>query len=55
MEHPVVVRKLGYVGYIAAWREMRTFVEDRVATTTDEIWLLEHPPVFTVEIGRAHV
>ncbi len=48
MEHPVVVRKLGCVGYLAAWREMRSLVEGRVATTTDEIWLLEHPPVFTV-------
>ncbi len=48
MEHPVVVRRLECVGYLAAWREMQVFNETRGPATTDEIWLLEHPPVFTV-------
>lgn len=48
MEYPVVVRRLGCVGYLTAWREMRAFNETRGPGTTDEIWLLEHPPVFTV-------
>jgi lipoyl(octanoyl) transferase len=48
MKHPVIVRRLGCVGYLAAWREMTAFNETRDPATTDEIWLLEHSPVFTV-------
>lgn len=33
--------------YEATWHAMRAFTERRDAHTTDEIWLLEHPPVFT--------
>ena len=33
--------------YETTWQAMRAFTERRDAQTTDEIWLLEHPPVFT--------
>lgn len=45
------MRDCGRVGYRAAWQAMRAFTEARMADTPDEIWLLEHPPVFT--LGQA--
>jgi lipoyl(octanoyl) transferase len=43
-----VVRFLGCVDYEPTWRAMQSFTEQRNANTRDEIWLLEHPPVFTL-------
>jgi len=42
-----VIRHLGRVGYAESFAAMRAFTDARDATTPDEIWLLEHPPVFT--------
>ncbi|MEO8016554.1 MAG: lipoyl(octanoyl) transferase LipB [Pseudomonadota bacterium] len=39
---------LGRVDYEPTWREMQRFTDTRDANTPDEIWLLEHPPVFTL-------
>jgi lipoyl(octanoyl) transferase len=47
---PLTVRKLGLADYDATWREMRAFTDARIAHTPDELWLLQHPPVFT--LGR---
>lgn len=41
------VRHLGSVAYEDSFEAMRRFNQDRGADTPDEIWLLEHPPVFT--------
>jgi lipoyl(octanoyl) transferase len=38
---------LGIQDYLPCWEAMRTFTNQRNAHTPDEIWLLEHPPVFT--------
>ncbi len=46
----LVVRHCGVVDYARSWRDMQTFTDARIATTTDEVWLLEHPPVYT--LGR---
>ncbi len=43
----VIVRRLGLVPYQQAFDAMRAFNDARDATTPDEIWLLQHPPVFT--------
>jgi lipoyl(octanoyl) transferase len=45
------VKRLGLTGYAPALEAMRAFTAARNATTPDEIWLLEHPPVFT--LGQA--
>ena len=46
--HPApLVRWLGRVEYEPTWREMQRITDTRDASTPDEIWLLEHPPVFT--------
>lgn len=42
-----VVRSLGRVEYVPTWRAMQDFTARRTAETPDEIWLLEHPPVYT--------
>lgn len=43
----VLVRKLGRQDYEPIWRKMQEFTEQRDADTEDEIWLLQHEPVFT--------
>ena len=42
-----VVRNLGRVAYEPTWRAMQAFTAQRAPDTPDEIWMLEHPPVFT--------
>ena len=46
-----IVRWLGVVPYELGFESMRAFTEARTADTPDEIWLVEHPPVFT--LGQA--
>ncbi|HTW38333.1 MAG TPA: lipoyl(octanoyl) transferase LipB [Steroidobacteraceae bacterium] len=50
-------RRLGLVPYEPAWRAMQRFTDARDATTADEIWFLEHLPVFTLGMNgkREHV
>jgi lipoyl(octanoyl) transferase len=42
-----LVRSLGRVEYEPTWRAMQAFTAQRAPDTPDEIWLLEHPPVYT--------
>ncbi|NNJ94117.1 MAG: lipoyl(octanoyl) transferase LipB [Halobacteria archaeon] len=44
------VRRPGRVDYRRAWQDMQAFTDARDEHTPDELWLLEHPPVFT--LGR---
>lgn len=44
---PAIVRRLGFVDYQTAFAAMHDFTDNRDQTTADEIWLLQHPPVFT--------
>ena len=44
-------RWLGRVDYEPTWREMQQFNAARIAATLDELWFLEHPPVFTVGLA----
>ncbi len=41
------LRRLGRAGYVPTWRAMQDFTDRRDAGTPDELWLVEHPPVFT--------
>lgn len=48
------VRELGLVAYEPTWRAMQEFTAQRGADTPDELWLLQHPPVYTLGIaGKA--
>lgn len=53
----MIVRWLGRVEYEPTWRAMQAFTDARDAATADELWLLEHPPVFTLGMAadRSHV
>lgn len=48
---PVQIRFLGMVDYQKAFDAMKRFTQDRSATTADEIWVLQHPPVFTLGLA----
>ncbi len=54
--HPSV-RRLGLCDYLLTWEAMKTFTLARTAVTPDEIWLVEHPPVYTLGIAgkREHL
>lgn len=47
----MTVRRLGLVDYESTWRAMQDVTANRNATTADEIWLCEHPPVFTLGLA----
>jgi lipoyl(octanoyl) transferase len=46
----LTVRSRGLADYTATWREMQAFTDTRTAESPDELWLLQHSPVFT--LGR---
>jgi lipoyl(octanoyl) transferase len=47
----IVVKRLGRVPYGDALRAMREFTTGRTDATPDEIWIVEHPPVYTLGQG----
>lgn len=48
---PVLVKPLGRVEYAPAAEAMRVFTAQRGPDTPDELWVLEHPPVYTLGLG----
>lgn len=50
----LVIRELGLQDYTQIWQAMQQFTDQRHSETPDEIWLLEHQPVFTQgQAGKA--
>ena len=49
----IVVKQLGRVDYAQTWEAMRAFTKARDEATPDELWLLEHPPLYTLGQGAA--
>ena len=49
-----VFRWLGRADYSPTWRAMQSFTDQRDATTPDEVWFLEHAPVFTQGLNGKH-
>lgn len=48
------VRALGLQAYEPVWHAMQDFTNQRTADTADELWLVQHPPVFTQgQAGKA--
>ena len=45
--HAPLVRTLGMVEYDSSWQAMKGFTAQRNRDTSDEIWLVQHPPVYT--------
>jgi lipoyl(octanoyl) transferase len=50
----LLVRRLGRADYVATWAAMRDFTQRRGEEAADELWLLEHPPVYTLGQGAEH-
>ncbi len=44
---PLMIKHLGRSDYRSVWSAMQKFTDQRDKSTTDELWLVEHPPVFT--------
>lgn len=53
----MIRRRLGLVSYEPTWRAMQAFNASRSPETADQLWLVEHPPVFTLGLAgrREHV
>ncbi len=50
----MIVRRPGRVPYEPTWQAMQDFTTQRDASTPDELWLVEHPPVYTLgQAGKA--
>jgi lipoyl(octanoyl) transferase len=52
-----LIRHLGCVDYESTWHAMQRLTAERSAASADEIWFLEHPPIFTLGMNanRAHL
>ena len=47
MVNPLICRDLGVIDYLETWEKMKDFTQQRDKQDADEIWLLEHPSLFT--------
>jgi lipoyl(octanoyl) transferase len=47
----VLVKNLGLVNYQDAYTAMQSFTKERLPTTPDELWILQHPPIFTLGLA----
>lgn len=49
----MIVRDLGRAEYVPTWHAMRQFTQERDAYSEDQLWLVEHAPVYTLgQAGR---
>jgi lipoyl(octanoyl) transferase len=48
---PFLIKHLGLADYISTYEAMRAFTKERDVDTPDEIWILQHPPVFTLGLA----
>lgn len=57
MSASVVIRALGVTDYATTWHAMQAFTAARTCATPDEIWLTEHPPIYTLGLAgrREHL
>ena len=47
MKNTLIIRQLNNSDYVDVWHAMQNFTDNRDENTADELWLVEHPPVFT--------
>ena len=54
MQNQLVVKRLGRQDYHPVWQAMHDFTDNRTEESPDEVWLVEHNPVFTQgQAGKA--
>ena len=49
--HKIIIRDLGTQEYEPTWKKMQTFSTERDENSADELWCLQHPPVFTMGLN----
>jgi lipoyl(octanoyl) transferase len=54
---PITIRNLGIQPYESTWQDMQRFTQNRAPNSADEIWITEHPPVYTLGLNgkREHL
>ena len=53
-DRTLIIRQLGQREYLPTWQAMRDFTDRRDNATPSELWVVEHPPVFTQgQAGKA--
>lgn len=55
MQQPLVIRRLGLTAFESTCDAMQGFNANRTADTPDELWLTEHPPVYSLGLNRRQV
>ena len=55
MQQPIVIRRLGLTAFESTCEAMQSFNANRTADTPDELWLTEHPPVYSLGLNRRQV
>ncbi len=51
VDNATIIRRLGLAEHASTYQAMRRFTDSRGAKTPDELWVLEHPPVYTVGVA----
>ena len=51
----IVLKRLGLTDYEPTWQAMQAFTAQRTGDALDELWLTEHPPVYTLGLNRKDV
>lgn len=54
MAAQTIIRHLGLQAYESVWGDMQRFTAERAPETVDEIWITEHPPVYTLGLNGKH-
>lgn len=55
MQQPLIIRRLGLTDFEQTCQAMQRFTAARTAETADELWLTQHPPVYTLGLNRKQV
>lgn len=50
-QQPVIFKQLGLQEYLPVWEAMKNFTLERNPSTPDEIWFVQHPPVYTLGLN----
>ena len=55
VQQTFLIRQLGLTDFETTWHAMQKFTAERTETTPDELWLTEHPAVYTLGLNRKNV
>lgn len=55
MQQPLLIRRLGLTAFESTCELMQRFTAERTPETHDELWLTEHPPVYSLGLNRRQV